>query len=104
MTTSIVSSTLRVTATSWGTLYVDYPITRFAYLEWIHSEVMRAKEMRMLTEDVVALIFANVGEPTEWNRQYKSLVNEEGAIHITVNFIVVSDPSSKVDKAGGGLA
>jgi hypothetical protein len=104
MTASIVSSTLGVTATSWGTLDVDYPRTLFAYLEWIRSEVMRVKEIRILTEDVVALIFANIGKPTEWKRQYKILVIEEGDIHITVNSIVVSDPSSKVDKAGGGLA
>ena len=64
---------------------------------------MGVKEIRILTEGVVALIFANIGEPTEWNRQYKILVIEEGHIHITVNFIVVSNPSSKVDNAGGGL-
>ena len=65
---------------------------------------MSVKEMRILTVGVVALIFANIGEPTEWNCQYKILVIEEGDVHITINFIVVSDASSKVDKAGGGLA
>jgi len=104
MTASVVSSTFGVPATSWGTLHVDYPRTPFAYLEWIRSEVMRVKEIRILTEDVVALIFANIGIPMEWNRQYKSLVIEEGDIHITVNDIVVSNPSSKIDNARGGLA
>ena len=70
MTAPIVSTTLRITATSWGTLDVDYPITRLAYLEWIRSEVIRVEEIRILTEDVVALIFANIGEPTKWNYQY----------------------------------
>jgi hypothetical protein len=63
MTASIVSTTLGVPATSWGTLDVDYPITRFAYLEWIRSEAMRVKEIRILPEDVVALIFTNI---TNW--------------------------------------
>jgi len=104
MTASIVSTTLGFSATSWGMLDVDYPIAQFAYLDWVRSEVMCIKEIRIQTEDVVALIFANTREPTEWNRQYKILGIEEGDIHITVNFIVVSRPSSKVDKAGGGLA
>ena len=65
---------------------------------------MHVKEIRILTEDVVALIFANIGEPTEWNRELKSLVIEEGDIHIAVNFIVVSNSSSKIDKAGGSVA
>ena len=64
---------------------------------------MHVKEIRILTEDVVALIFANIGEPTEWNRELKSLVIE-GDIHIAVNFIVVSNSSSKIDKAGGSVA
>ena len=65
---------------------------------------MCIKEIRILTVDVVALIFANIGEPTKWNRELKNLVIEEGDIHITVNFIVVSDSSSKIDKAGGSVA
>jgi len=32
---------------------------------------MRVKEIRILTVDVVALIFANIREPTEWNREFK---------------------------------
>jgi len=103
MTASIVSTTLRFSTTSWGTLNVDYPIARFAYLDWVRSEVMCVKEIRIQTEDVVALIFTNIREPTEWNHQYK-ILGIERDIHITVNFIVVSRPSSKVDKAGGGLA
>jgi hypothetical protein len=63
---------------------------------------MRVKQIRILTVDVVALIFANIGEPTEWNREFKFLVIEEGDIHITVNSIVVSDASSKIDKSHGG--
>jgi len=104
MTASIVSTTLGFSTTSWGMLNMDYPRTRFAYLEWVRSEIMHVKEIRIQTEDVVALIFANTREPMEWNRQYKILGIEEGDIHITVNFIVVRPPSSKVDKAGGGLA
>jgi hypothetical protein len=69
MTASIVSFTLGVTATSWGTLDMDYPFAGFAYFSWMGPEVMRVKEMRLLTVDVVALIFANIGEAMEWNCQ-----------------------------------
>jgi len=63
MTASVVSSTFGVPATSWGTLDMDYPRTPFAYLEWTRSEGYARKRIRILTEDVVALIFANIGEP-----------------------------------------
>jgi hypothetical protein len=65
---------------------------------------MRVKEIRMLTVNIVALIFANIGEPREWNREFKISVIEEGNILITVNSIVVSDSSSQIDKAGGSVA
>ena len=63
---------------------------------------MHVNEIKILTVNVVALILANIGEPTEWNREFEILAIEESDIRITVNFIVVSDSSSKIDKGGCG--